>query len=152
MGKIDKLVGKKVLVVDDEPDIHETLEEVLVMCEVDAARDFESAKEMLETNKYDIAILDIMGVDGYELLEIANEKGITSVMLTAHAISPDNFEKSINLGAHAYLPKEKMMELDVFLSDVLNEQDKEPGKLGKWFDRLKEYYAKRFGDPEWIDK
>ena len=152
MGKIDILIGKRVLVVDDEPDILETVEEVLVMCEVDAAKDFESAIEMLGKNQYDIAVLDIMGVNGYELLGIAKERGVTSVMLTAHAISQDNFEKSMNLGAHAYLPKDRMMELDVFLSDVLNEKDKEPGKLGKWFDRLKGYYAKKFGNPEWMDE
>ena len=68
-------------------------------------------------------------------------------MLTAHALSPDNFAKSMKLGANAYLPKDKMVELDVFLTDVLEEKDKLDPKLGKWFDRLKGYFAKRFGEP-----
>jgi hypothetical protein len=93
-----------------------------------------------------------MGVNGYNLLEIAKENQVLAVMLTAHALSPDNFAKSMNLGAHAYLPKDRMVELDVFLNDVLNEKDKKGGRLGKWFDRLKGYYANKFGDPDWIEK
>jgi hypothetical protein len=44
-------------------------------CKIDAAHSFEGAKEFLETNEYDIAVLDIMGVRGYDLLEIAKQKG-----------------------------------------------------------------------------
>ena len=64
---------KKVLIVDDEPDVLETLKELLSMCEVTEATTFERAKELLETKVFDIAILDIMGVDGYRLLEIARQ-------------------------------------------------------------------------------
>ena len=35
------LAGKKILIVDDEPDILETLKEILDMCLVDSAPDFE---------------------------------------------------------------------------------------------------------------
>ena len=88
------LRGKRVLIVDDEHDILEFLTELLDMCKVDAARTFEDAKVLLETNFYHAAVLDMMGVNGYELLEIATKKGIPSLMLTAHAISKDNLKKS----------------------------------------------------------
>jgi len=39
----------------------------------------------LQTRPFDIAILDIMGVDGYGLLRVAKERGVVAVMLTAHA-------------------------------------------------------------------
>ena len=81
------LKGKKILIVDDEPDILETLEELLDICIIDTAPDFETAKKFLDKNSYDVAILDIMGVRGYDLLELANEKGIPALMLTAHALS-----------------------------------------------------------------
>ena len=152
MDRTKFLLGKKVLIVDDEPDILGTMEEVLFMCEVDTAQDFSSAKEMLENNNYDMAVLDIMGVNGYELLEIANKKNIPSVIATAHALSPDNFAKAMNLGARAYIPKEKMVELEVILSDVLNTNSKKNDRLGKWFDRLKGYFTKKFGDPDWREK
>ena len=41
------LVGKKILIVDDEPDILDSLSEFLDMCTVDKATDFESAKHLL---------------------------------------------------------------------------------------------------------
>jgi DNA-binding response OmpR family regulator len=69
------LRGKRVLLVDDEKDILAFLTELLGMCKIDAAGSFEEAKEFLETNEYDIAVLDIMGVRGYDLLEIAKQKG-----------------------------------------------------------------------------
>ena len=74
MSDTSFLNGKKVLVVDDEPDILEVLEELLEMCDVVTASTFEKAKELLESSDFDIAILDIMGVNGYGLLDIANKR------------------------------------------------------------------------------
>ena len=55
--------------------------------------------ELLDSQQFDLVILDIMGVDGYGLLEIATRKKIPAVMLTAHAWSPDNLVRSIKEGA-----------------------------------------------------
>ena len=145
------LKGKKILAVDDEPDILESIEEVLEDCDVDTAKDFKTAKQLLNSKTYDLVVLDIMGVQGYDLLEIAKEKNSRVVMLTSHALSPDNFAKSMDGGAHAYLPKNKLAELDVFLEDVLGDDGQKPGVLGMWFDRLKGYYEKKFG-PGWLDE
>ena len=70
------LKGKRILIVDDEEDILELLTELLDMCKIDRASTFEDAKELLETTFYHIAVLDIMGVRGYELLEIADRKSV----------------------------------------------------------------------------
>jgi len=40
-------------------------------------------------------------------------------MLTAHALSPDALKRSMELGARAYLPKEKLGEIVPFLEDML---------------------------------
>ena len=88
------LKGKRVLIVDDEEDVLEFLMEILDMCKIDKASTFEEAKNLLEANPYHIAVLDIMGVRGYELLEIAKKKNIPALMLTAHALSKDNLKKS----------------------------------------------------------
>ena len=69
----------------------------------------------------------------------------------AKPLSPDNFAKSMDGGADAYLPKNKLAELDVFLDDVLNDDRQKPGVLGVWFDRVKGYYEKKFG-PGWLDE
>ena len=145
------LEGKTVLIVDDEQDVLDSIEELLPMCDIDTALDDETAKQLLNSKDYDIAVLDIMGVDGYELLAVANEKNIATVMLTAHALSPDNFAKSMTEGACAYLPKHKLAEIDILLSDVLEEGCNKQRALGKWFDRLKGFYEKKFG-PGWLDE
>ena len=142
------LEGKKLLLVDDEPDVVETIKELLDMCQVDTATDFETGEKLLNQNKYDIAVLDIMGVNGYELLEIANNKGVPALMLTAHALSPDNFAKSISGGAKAYIPKEKMNEIAIFLSDLLKAQEGTE-KPNKWFSRLKSFFNMQFGR-DWL--
>ena len=140
------LAGKKVLAVDDEPDILEVLEELLSMCELVTASSFESARELLETQQFDLVILDIMGVDGYGLLELATKKNIPTVMLTAHAWSPDNLVRSIKKGAVSYLPKEELSNIIDYLNDVLiaNKEGRDPWK--SWHERLPtSYFEKRWG-------
>jgi len=62
------LKGRAILVVDDESDMLGTVEEVLDICLVYKAPDYNSAIQLLLGSTYDIVILDIMGVNGFELL------------------------------------------------------------------------------------
>lgn len=142
---------KRVLLVDDEPDVLETLEDLLSMCDLAKAYSFNEAKELLETQSFDIAILDIMGVDGYTLLDIANQKGVISVMLTAHALSVKDTIKSYNKGAVSYIPKEEMSNIVVFLNDVLEAREKGKNFWWRWLDRLGAYYERKFGQ-DWKEK
>jgi DNA-binding NtrC family response regulator len=137
--------GKRVLVVDDEPDVADTVELLLPMCQVVKATSFAEAKEHLENEYFDIAILDIMGVDGYGLLEIANRKKVTAVMLTAHALSPDHVVKSFKEGAASYLPKDEITKIVVFLNDVLEAQKKGMPPWWRWMERLGDFFEKKFG-------
>lgn len=75
--------GKRVLLVDDEADVLEALEELLSMCEVFKVDNFEAGREYLQTQFFDLAVLDIMGVKGYELLEIAVKRDVTAVKLNS---------------------------------------------------------------------
>ncbi len=140
------LQGKKILVVDDEPDILGVLEDILDMCTVVKAATFEEAKELLESQTFDVAILDIMGVDGYGLLEIATSKDVPAVMLTAHAFSPDNLVKTIKEGAASYIPKEEISHITEYLSDVLKATDEGKNPWSSWQERLpSSYFEKRWG-------
>jgi nucleotide-binding universal stress UspA family protein/CheY-like chemotaxis protein len=139
------LEGKKVLIVDDEPDVLETLEEFLPMCEVARASSFDEAKELLEARPFDLAVLDIMGVDGYELLDIAKEKKVLPVMLTAHAMTVEDTAKSYRKGAASYLPKEKMSDIAIYLNDVLEAQERGQSSWWRWLQRFGSFYEKKFG-------
>lgn len=145
------LQGKRVLIVDDEPDVLDTLTELLSICMIDRASTFEEAKKLLETYTYDIVVLDIMGVNGFELLQIAKEKGIPALMLTAHALNEETLKKSAEEGASYYVPKEGIVEIDVFIADVLEAREKKKNPWVKWFDRLGPYFHAKinFRGPNW---
>ena len=146
--KTKLLEGKRVLIVDDEPDVLETLTQLLSMCDVKKASTFEGAKELLEKEEFDIAVLDIMGVDGYKLLEISRKRNLIAVMLTAHALSPANIVRSFKGGAASYLPKDEMANIADFLEEVLEAKEKGKHFWWKWLDRWGAYYEKKFG-PDW---
>lgn len=119
------LNDKRILAVDDEPDVLEVLKEEILSaapkCILETATTYEAATELMISWTYDLAILDIMGVRGFDLLQRATMRTypVPTVMLTAHAFSPESLKKSIELGARAYLPKERLGAVVPFLEDVL---------------------------------
>jgi DNA-binding NtrC family response regulator len=144
------LNGKRMLAVDDEPDVLAVLEEEIMEacsnCTFDKAINYEQAVKLLETNHYDTVILDIMGVRGFDLLEIAVARDIKTAMLTAHALSPEALKKSHDLGASAYLPKEKLGEIVTFLEDVMQLEHKAGWK--RLLEKLENYFDDQF-KPGW---
>jgi len=137
------LKDKVILVVDDEEDVLETVEEELDMCKIHKASDYKTACNKLKIGVFDIVILDIMGVNGFELLKESVSRGFPTVMLTAHALTQEALEESMKFGAVSFLPKERMSQLQDFLADVI-----ECGGKPAWqklFDRLGSYFRKRFG-------
>lgn len=113
------LTGKKILIVDDEPDVLETVVEVLHTCQLDTAGTFDTANELLQTREYDIVILDVMGVKGLHLLDIAVQRNLPPVMLTAPAMNPDYILQAMKRGAISYIPKEDLSFLDALLTELL---------------------------------
>ena len=149
--KTSFIAGKNILAVDDEPDVLESIEEILEEADIDTAMDFDTAAKKLAETKYDLAILDVMGVDGLKLLEISVERGIPSVIFTAHAMNVQTFQESIEKGAISFLPKEKMAYMNRFVNDLMEaiESGKEPWKI--LFDELASYFDERFG-PGWQNR
>jgi DNA-binding NtrC family response regulator len=146
----DLLESKRILLVDDEPDVLDSLADLLLMCETVKASNFKAAKDYLETEYFDLAILDIMGVEGYQLLEIANQKRVMAVMLTAHAVSPENIVKSFKEGAASYLPKEEMVNIASFLNDVFEAKEQGKNTWVRWYERMGAFFEKKFGS-QWQD-
>ncbi len=146
MAEGDLLAGKRVLVVDDEIDILDSVAELLSMCRVSKAATYQEARTLLETAKFDLAVLDIMGVDGYLLLEIARQHNIPAAMLTAHALTPEDLAKSIREGADCYIPKDEITNIAAFLRDVLRARAEGKNPWKSWQDRLpSSYFERRWG-------
>jgi DNA-binding response OmpR family regulator len=147
------LANRRILAVDDEADVLELIEEEISEacpnCNLETATTYEEAVELMISWTYDLVILDIMGVRGFDLLDLAVRRGFPVAMLTAHALSPEALKQSIEMGARSYLPKEKLGELVPFLEDVLRYENMPGWK--RLFENLGGFFIKRFGQ-EWQAK
>lgn len=103
---------KKILAVDDEPNILMSIEFILEMegYEIHTARDGDEALEAAEYLRPDLVLLDINmpHKDGYEVCRILRERkntaGTKVVMLTAKG-QPLEKKKGLEVGANDYVTK-----------------------------------------------
>jgi two-component system alkaline phosphatase synthesis response regulator PhoP len=103
---------KKILIVDDEPNIVMSLEYTFKKnnFEVFIARDGQEALDILKSKFPDVIILDVMMpmVDGYATLEqIRKDSNLThtKVIFLSAKNKESDIEKGMALGANAYLTK-----------------------------------------------
>jgi DNA-binding response OmpR family regulator len=150
-GDESLLKGKHILAVDDEKDILETITDILDESVIDWAWEYQNASKKIKTVKYDLVILDIMGVNGLQLLEESVERGIPTVMLTAQALNPKTLIKSIQKGAISYLPKEKLSELDDLLNSILGALNRNEPTWQLLIENLWDYFNDRWG-PGWQER
>jgi DNA-binding response OmpR family regulator len=143
------LNNKRILAVDDEPDIFEILEEEILEyapnCVIEKATTYQEATQKLESQSYDVVVLDIMGVRGFDLLEQTVKRNFPAAMLTAHSLNPESLKRSIEMGAYAYLPKEKLGEIVPFLEDILESTDG-LSAWGRLLNKLEGYFSSRWGE------
>lgn len=117
----------KILVIDDERAIRNTLKEVLEYekHEVDLAEDGPTGLEMFSANTYDIVLCDIKmaKMDGIEVLSKISEKStdIPVIMISGHG-NIDTAVEAIKKGAYDFL--EKPLDLNRLLITIRNAMDK----------------------------
>ncbi len=102
-------MGKRILIVDDEPAIIKGLSFSLKQdgYEIDSAADGEEAVEKFNSNPYDLIILDVMlpRLNGLEVLErIREQSRIPVIMLTAKGEDMDKI-LGLDYGADDYITK-----------------------------------------------
>ncbi|MCF8091860.1 MAG: response regulator [Desulfotignum sp.] len=145
------LKDKHILAVDDEPDIIETIQEILETATVDVAKDYETASEKIFNTRYDLAILDIMGVNGIKLLEQCVKRDIPAIMLTANAMNPKSLIESIKKGAVSYLSKEHLSDLDTLIDELMGAKSQGKPTWKLLFEKMGDHFDLRFGD-NWKDE
>ncbi|MCE5346288.1 MAG: sigma-54 dependent transcriptional regulator [Bacteroidales bacterium] len=117
----------KILVIDDEKAIRNTLKEVLEYekYEVELAEDGPSGIELFNANTYDIVLCDIKmaKMDGIEVLQKIVEISSTTpvVMISGHG-NIDTAVEAIKKGAYDFL--EKPLDLNRLLITIRNAMDK----------------------------
>jgi len=138
----------RILVIDDERSIRNTLKDILEFekYRVELAEDGFTALELLKTNDFDVILCDIKmpGMDGIEVLQKIGEikPDIPVVMISGHG-NIDTAVESIKKGAFDYI--EKPLDLNRLLITLRNAMDKSiliteakvlRKKVGKRFDMV----------------
>lgn len=150
MTALDILTGKRLLAVDDEPDVLEVVKETLIQCEVATAGNYEAASHFISTQRFDLVILDIMGVNGFALLEECLKRELPAAMLTAHAIDVDSLNRAIRLGAVSFLPKDEMTRLPELVAEIMEGLAQGRTHWAQLFKRLGPFFKERLG-VDWED-
>ena len=87
-----------------------------------------------------------MGVNGFELLDLATANKIPAVMLTAHALTPESFQKSIDRGAVSFLPKDELARLNELVAEILGEVQENRMHWPKLAERLGPKFKELWGE------
>nr|WP_321358471.1 sigma-54 dependent transcriptional regulator [uncultured Draconibacterium sp.] len=117
----------KILVIDDERSIRNTLKDILEYekYEVDLAEDGTKGIEKIRSGEYDVVLCDIKmpGLDGIEVLEraVVLAPDTPIVMISGHG-NIDTAVDSIKKGAFDYI--EKPLDLNRLLITIRNAMDK----------------------------
>jgi len=141
--KNSALENLTVLVINNDSDILDSVADELGMCLVHLAPDYETALQYLLGYKYDVVIFDVMDVSTIELFKVSISQKFPAIMLTADEVALESLEKSIQMGAVFFFPRELLQELREFLEKLI---------LDKWkpdwlpvFDRVDLYLGRYLG-------
>lgn len=139
------LDGKKILVVDDEPDILETVIDLFESSQIVTAESFEDARQKIAEESFDLVILDIMGVNGFDLLEACRAAKLPAAMLTAHSLNIESLNLAVRMGAVSFLPKVELHRLPELVAEILDELEQGRTHWEKLFQRLGHFFKERLG-------
>lgn len=100
----------KILIVEDNKELNESLREILEMEEhiVDSVTDGRDAVILINKIQYDLIILDIMlpGLDGYSVAKVMREKGVKTPIIMLTALGQlDEKLRGFQVGADDYIVK-----------------------------------------------
>jgi two-component system response regulator AtoC len=110
IGRSARVMAERILVIDDDEGLRESLQLVLSAdgYEVAGAEDSRSALAILESSSFDVILCDLRmpGMDGMELLPqlVARLPHSTVIMMSAYGTEELALE-AMNKGAHDYLAK-----------------------------------------------
>jgi DNA-binding response OmpR family regulator len=114
----------KIIYVEDDQDTAEVTATLLKMngFKVDIALTAKKGLEMINKNKYDLAILDFMMPDmsGYDLLKKVNKKKMKFVFLSAMNISDEEIRDFKKAGVSSVITKPyRSKDLVMKIKDIL---------------------------------
>jgi len=135
-------MNTRILIVDDDPAIRESMHEYLEMegFQADTLSNGEEAIDFLKSNRIDIVVTDIMmlGMNGLELTDIIKKKFDTDVIVMTGYSAQHSYEEAISKGASDFIFKPiRFEELHLRLKRVVKER-----KIAKERDQILEKLKK----------
>jgi len=117
------LRSKRILAIDDDPDLLEVLEEEILAAhpdlKVEKAVTFPQAVEKMIWVNYDAVILDITSGYGFELLQLAQSRHLHVGLLTTYPVLPGHPRLPAQMAARAFLSKDKLEDVVSFLDKIM---------------------------------
>jgi diguanylate cyclase (GGDEF)-like protein len=102
-------VGQRILIVDDKPDIRDSICEYMRLAgfRAEAADSAESALDRIRQMPYDVMIADIEmpGLGGLELTQLVKKNSATDVIVMTGYSQNYSYEDAINIGASDFVIK-----------------------------------------------
>jgi diguanylate cyclase (GGDEF)-like protein len=102
-------VGQRILIVDDKPDIRDSICEYMRLAgfRAEAADSAESALDRIQQMPYDVMIADIEmpGLGGLELTQLVKKNSATDVIVMTGYSQNYSYEDAINIGASDFVIK-----------------------------------------------
>ncbi len=116
--------SKRILAVDEDPDLLEVLEEEILAAHpdfnVEKAFTFPQAVEKMIWVNYDAVILDITSGYGFKLLQLAQGRHLHVGLLTTYPVLSGHPRLSAQMAARAFLPKEGLGDVVPFLDKIMD--------------------------------
>ena len=135
---------KKILVIEDDANIRESLVELLEMksFELISAENGTEGLKLAQDNLPDLIVCDVMmpGMNGYEVVEAIRKdsrmKNLPLIFLSAKAMEAD-IDYGKKLGANSYLTKPfRAQDLFSVVDELLNNNSGGSGIAGKFLDQV----------------
>lgn len=130
------LKGKKILVFNQDQDIQASLTDLLQPCKLSSASTLTHAKKLFNNLQFDLAIIDIDKKGAFKLLDIVATSNFPVVILSEHPHSSEHATNAYEKGASYYVPKEKIIKIATYLSDVLEAVQKGESPWSTWLERM----------------
>jgi len=115
---------KRILIVDENPDLLDFLEEetrkTVLNYRFDKADTFPRAIDLMFSGAYDLVILDFPGIRGPYLLNLAFLREIPVVLLTSINLFSIEAHHLFEKGIKGLLPKEKIGEIIPILENLFS--------------------------------
>jgi hypothetical protein len=117
------LMGRRILAVDDKPDVltvlRKEISESCPECRFETATTYQEAIEKIMSWTYDAVILNGMGTRDFDLLEWVLVRKFPVAILTTPSVNLKTLNHVNKKATRFYLPIEKLSEIVPFLEEVI---------------------------------